>query len=457
MNVMYEKAFDVIIAGGGVSGTAAAIAAARAGARTLLLEQSGYLGGTLTSCGVAPMMTFFAGDQQVIKGIMQEIVDRMVEQGFSCGHVKDTTRYVSYVTPFEAEGLKLILDEMTAAAGCEVLFHTFIGDVKRDGSEITGLTVCNKDGLHTLQAKVYIDATGDGDIMAWAGADYVKGRPADGASQPLTMKMKYCNVDTATLKAYVKQNLADFPRLSDNLDLLNGKEPLALAGFDSVFRKAKEAGELSIPREDVLMFETSRAGEYVINTTRILHCDATDAVSLSKAEMEGRRQCRELAVFLKAYVPGFENAILEFTGPSIGIRGSRQLVGTYTLTSEDVIQAKKFAAVIAHSGYPIDIHSPDGEGTRTYYIGSDGGRTYYDIPYEIMVPKQITNLLVTGRCVSASFEAQASLRLTPSAGAMGQAAGIAAALAVKHHLPVSQIDVTELQKLLQENGAYIEV
>ncbi len=456
MNETYKKQYDVVVAGGGVSGTAAAIASACAGADTLLVEQAGYLGGTLTSCGVAPMMTFFAGEKQVIYGLMQEIVDRMVQQGYSCGHVKDTTRYVSFVTPFESEGLKRVLDDMAAQSGCTVLFHSFIGGAITGNNRITGLKICNKDGLHDISAKVFIDATGDGDVMAWAGAEYKKGRPQDGASQPLTMKMKYCNVDTAALKGYIKEHLSDFPRLKNSLDLVDTNQPLSLAGFDSVFRKAKEDGELSIPREDILMFETSRPGEFVVNTTRILNCDATDAVSLSKAEMQGRRQCEELAKFFKNHVPGYEKAILEFTGPSVGIRGSRQLVGKYVLTSEDVLRAKKFDTAIAHSGYPIDIHSPDGEGTRTHYIGEGGGRAYYDIPYEIMVPKTIENLLVTGRCASASFEAQASIRLTPSAGSMGQAAGIAAALAAKGGLSVGQVDVAELQRLLRRNGAYIE-
>ena len=439
-----------------MSGTAAAVCAARSGARTLLIEQSGYLGGTLTSCGVGPMMTFYAGEQQVIKGIMQEIVDRLVEGGYSGGHVKDTTRYVSYITPFDAEGLKLVLDEMTAQAGCDVLLHTMIGDVEQDDRRIRGLTVCNKDGLHHLTGTVYIDATGDGDIAAWAGEEMVKGRPSDGAAQPLTLKMKFCNVDTGRLKEYIRRHLDDFPRLRDNLDLVDTDQPLALAGFDSIFQAAKQKGILSIPREDILMFETWRPGEFIVNTTRILGCDATDAAELSAAEREGRRQCEELARFMKSSVPGFEEAVLEYTGPAVGIRGSRQLAGAYVLTADDIVSGRTFPTVIAHSGYPIDIHSPDGEGTRTCYIGASGGRTYYDIPYEIMVPKKIENLLVTGRCVSASFEAQASVRLTPSAGAMGQAAGIAAAMVSAGAGGVKDVDIGRLQKLLREHGAYLE-
>lgn len=456
MSNIYEKQYDVVVAGGGVSGAAAAISAARAGAQTLVVEQTGYLGGTLTSCGVAPMMTFFAGDKQVIRGIMQEIVDRLKARGSSCGHIQDTTRYVKYITPFDAEGLKVVLDEMACEAGCHILFHTFIGGVTMKEGTVSELTICNKDGIHGLRAKVFIDATGDGDVMAWAGAEYVKGRPQDGAAQPMTMKMKYCNVDTAALKAYIKANLDQFPRLKHNLDLLESDAPLAVAGFDAIFRQAKEAGEMSIPREDVLMFESSRPGEFVVNTTRLLNCDATDAASLTGAELEGRRQCVQLDRFFRTRVPGFEKALLEFTGPSVGIRGSRQLVGQYVLTADDVLNAKRFSSVIAHTGYPIDIHSPDGEGTATHYIGENGGRAYYDIPYEVMLPKNIDNLLVAGRCVSVSFEAQASVRLTPSVGAMGQAAGFAAALAARNGIPVGKVDVQELQRLLRENNAYIE-
>lgn len=456
MSRIYKEMYDVIVVGGGVSGTVAAIAAARAGAKALLVEQTGYLGGTLTSCGVAPMMTFFAGDKQVIKGLMQEIVDRLTARGSSCGHIEDTTRYVKYITPFDAEGLKLVLDEMVRDSGCEVLFHTFTGGVATENGAISAVAVCNKDGLHELRAKVYIDATGDGDIMAWAGEDYIKGRPQDGAAQPMTMKMKYCNVDTVALKAYIRSHLEEFPRLEHNLDLLETDAPLAVAGFDALFRQAKEAGELSIPREDVLMFETCRPGEFVVNTTRLLNCDATDATSLTRAEFEGRRQCAQLDRFFRTRVPGFERALLEFTGPSVGIRGSRQLAGKYVLTADDVLNAKRFPSVIAHTGYPIDIHNPDGEGTTTHYIGENGGRTYYDIPYEVLVPRRTGNLLVTGRCVSVSFEAQASIRLTPSSGAMGQAAGIAAALAAKSGITVSEVDVGEIQRLLIDNGAYLE-
>lgn len=450
---VYEKAYDIIIAGGGVSGCAAALAAARNGASVLVLEQNGYLGGTLTGCGVGPMMTFHAGDKPVIRGIMQEIVDALVSRGYSPGHVPDTKQYTSTVTPFQAEGLKLILDEKLHEAGVQVLFHTFLGSVQREDSRITGLTVCNKDGLRSLSAKIYIDATGDGDIAAWAGAHMTKGRPEDGAAQPMTMNLKYCGVDTDRLRAYVLAHPDRFPKLYP--ELISQSEAMDLEGFDAEFQEAKDAGALSIRRENVLMFGTGRPGEYIINTTRIVEHDGTDALSLSDAERVGRAQCAELDGFLRRNVPGFENAVLEFTGPSVGIRGSRQLVGCYTLTAEDILSRRAFPDRIAHSSYPIDIHNPKGEGTASTFMSEPG--TYYSIPYSILVCPEIDNLIVTGRCVSATFEAQAAIRTTPTAGALGQAAGTAAAMAVGAACSARAVDIAALQRTLVSQGAYLEL
>ncbi len=174
---IYNREFDVVICGGGVSGCTAAIAAARSGASVLVIAQNGYLGGSLTACGVGPMMTFHAGEKQVIRGIMQELVDALKARGWSSGHVADTKQYTSTITPFSAEGLKLILDEKLRQAGCEVLFHTFLGHVNVEDGAICSITVCNKDGLHELSGRVFVDATGDGDLAAWSGETMTKGTP----------------------------------------------------------------------------------------------------------------------------------------------------------------------------------------------------------------------------------------------------------------------------------------
>lgn len=452
---LYSKCFDVVVVGGGVSGCAAALAAARNGASVLVLERSGYLGGSLTVCGVGPMMTFHAGDKQIITGIMEELVAEMVRRGYSLGHIQDNKQYTSTITPFQSEGFKLVLDEKLTQAGCQVLFHTFTGAVTREGTAIAGLTVCNKDGLNTVRGRVYIDATGDGDIAAWAGAEMTKGRPEDGASQPMTMNMKYCGVDTEALRSYILNNPDRFAALMKHGELIPNAEALDVQGFEEEFIHEKAEGRLSIPRENVLLFGTGRPGEYIINTTRIVDHDGTDAASLSDAELLGRRQCAELDVFLRKYVPGFQNAMVEFTGPTVGIRGSRQLAGCYTLTAEDILTGRVFPDRVCHSSYPIDIHNPKGEGTASTFMTSLD--SYYSIPYSIMVCEEVDNLIVTGRCVSATFEAQAAIRTTPTVGAMGQAAGTAAAMAAREAVPARLVDVPALQQTLVSQGAYLEV
>lgn len=464
---MIKKEYDVIVAGGGMSGTCAAIAAARNDMSVLLIDQNGYLGGTLTANGVGPMMTFFAGEKQVIQGIGEEIVKRLKERGYSPGHVYDSTHYISYVTPFSAEGLKIVLDEMAIDSNVTLLYHTYIIGINKNGNTIKSIDIVNKDGISTINAKIFIDATGDGDLAVEAGIPFTLGRESDNATQPLTMNMKVYGVDTSKLKKTVLQNPKKFPRLNRDIEVMKKVEALSFVGFEEEFKRAKELGEITIPREDVLFFETSTPGEYIINTTRIINENGASALGLTNAEIIGRKQCEELYKFLIKYVPGFENSKIAYTGPSVGVRGSRQIQGVYQLTGEDLLEQKRFNSVIAHSGYPIDIHNPKGEGTLSVHVNKQEESkeakfdrstfdSYYSIPYEIMITKEIQNLIVTGRCVSASFEAQAAIRTTPTMTALGQAAGTAAALAIQTNQSVNKIDIKNLQNLLIAQGSYIE-
>lgn len=455
MKKTYNIKFDIIVVGGGVSGCAAAIAAGRMGKSVLLVEQSGYLGGALTVCGVGPMMTFHSGNKQVIKGIMDEIVCRLKEVNGTLGHIPDPKQYCSTVTPFNSEKLKLVLDHMLDEAGCSVLFHTMIGAVNVAEDKIQSITVCNKDGLNELCASVFVDASGDGDVAAFAGVPMSFGRKEDNMAQPMTMNMKYCNVDTDALLAHMVGCKDEFKRLLEsNAYSYAPYVPLALANFREAFEQERKKGTISFEQKQVLMFATDRPGEYLLNTTKILEHDATDAMSLSKAEQLGRKQCEELDAFMRCYAPGFEHALLEITGPSIGVRGSRQLVGTYVLTQEDILGLKVFEDAIACSAYPIDIHGPSGENHTTKFLKGDNA--YYTIPYRIMTCHELSNLIVTGRCVSATFEAQAAIRTTPTVGALGHAAGVAAALATERNdSDVRKVAIDQLQKHLVESGAFI--
>lgn len=455
MKVFYEQKFDVVVLGGGVSGCMAAIAAGRAGQKVLMIEQNGYLGGALTGAGVGPMMTFHAGGEQVILGVMEELVCRMKAASGSLGHIADSKEYCGTVTPFNTEVMKLTLDDMLAEAGCEVLFHTMLASAAVEDGAITTITVCNKDGLNTVQSSVFVDASGDGDLASFAGAPMSYGREEDNAAQPMTMNMKYCNVDTDVLEAYILANKDDFAMLRNGTNPFAPRIPLDLANFKAEFTAARERGEIEFERKAILMFCTDRKGEFILNTSRILEHDATDAVSLTHAEQLGRKQCAQIDRFMRKYAPGFEHAMLELTGPSIGVRGSRQLVGQYIITAEDLLSLRKFPDVIAHSGYPIDIHDPKGATTNSQFLTGD--KPYYSLPYRIMICDAIKNLIVTGRCVSATFEAQAGLRTTPTVGALGHAAGVAAALAAQNAGNALTIDVAQLQADLTAGGAFLDL
>ncbi|GIP30390.1 hypothetical protein J23TS9_55200 [Paenibacillus sp. J23TS9] len=446
--------YDVVVMGGGISGSMAAIAASKTGAKTLIVESHGFLGGTLTANGVGPMMTFHAGDKLAIQGFTDQLIERLKRLGKSPGHIFDTVGFTYSVTPFDAEAMKHELELMVTEAGGDILYHTMLAGVQTENGRITGITICNKSGISRIQASVFIDATGDGDLSAGAGVEYTKGRESDGATQPMTLKMKMYNVNIAKVKEYIHSHPEDFPLYNGDTSIIEKSPRLSVGGFDSLFKKAKERGEISIPRENILFFETNNPGEVILNTTRILGHDATDALSLSRAEMEGRKQCRELELFVRKYIPGFEDAVVESTGPNIGVRGSRQIKGVYTLTASDILEQRLFEDTIAHSGYPIDIHSPDGEGTKHQKLEWGG---MYSIPFSCMISDSVKNLIVIGRCISATFEAQAAMRTTPTTGAIGHGGGVAAALAALEGQNVQDVDIKKVQTILKEQGAYLEV
>lgn len=444
--------FDVVVVGGGFSGSIAAIAAARSQARTVIVEASACLGGSLTTNGVNPMMTFHAGEKQVIRGITDELIDRLKAQGKSPGHVRDPGHFTTTFTPFDAEAMKHELELMLVEAGGTVLYHATLADVTRSGEAIDSITVCTRSGLMTLRGKMFIDASGDAVLAAQAGVPLLKGRESDGKSQPMTLTMKMGNVDREKLRAWMLEHIAELNNHYQAEDVKTA-DRLSCHGFINELAAAKASGEITIPREDVLFFETNNPGEFIFNTSRILDHDATDPWSLSHAEFVGRQQCRELEAFVKRVVPGFEEAIVVSTGPSVGVRSSCQIEGCYRLTAEDLLNQTRFEDTIAISGYPIDIHSPDGEGTEHGTLPAGG---MYGIPWRTLICAPVNNLIVVGRCISATFEAQAAIRTTPTVGAIGQAGGIAAALAASQNITVHQVSVGQLQDAIRQQHGYLD-
>lgn len=448
--------YDVIVVGGGISGVMSAITAARNGAKTLVIEQYGFVGGMLTTAGVGPMMTYHVEDRQVIKGRTGELIDRLVEKKKSPGHVPDTIGYTYTVTPFDAEGMKHELELMLLESGADVLYHTMVSGVNVSDGRIESILISNKSGLSVISAEVYIDATGDGDLSAWAGVDFTKGREVDGACQPMTMNMKMSNVDIEAVKAFVKEKPEEFPYLKGNTGIVDTAPTLSISGYEKTVAIGKEDGTLDFNAEAILFFETNNPGEVIVNTTRIRGLDSTDPWDLTKAEIEGRRQVRSLEKFLHTKVRGFERAVLLSTGPNIGVRGSRQIKGLYTLTLEDIVSSKIFDDVVAHGGYPVDVHHPDGNGEVVKEEDNIKKGTMYNVPYRCLVNNQVTNLITVGRCISASFEAQGAIRTTPIVGAIAEAGGVAAYLSAKNGQKTSDINIKEMQDILIKEGAFLE-
>ena len=442
--------FDVMVVGGGNAGSAAAIAAARRGARTLLVERYGFLGGTATASMVGPWMTFHSADKRIVGGIAQEIVERLQRRGASPGHLRDSSDYVATITPFDPEIHKALLFEMMREAGVHLLLHAYFLRAVMNGDEVQGAVFATVGGEREYHAKATIDATADAFVAASAGVATQQG-DEKGRVQPASLMFRLSHVDLSKTAAYLRSR-PDQMRSSLKAHERTAASLTAVAGLYDLWHDAQKKGEVNVPRELVSFFVSPYPDEVTVNMTRVTEIDPLNPDDLTRAEVEARAQVMELFDFFRKHVPGFERARLSATGTQIGIRESRRIVGAYTLTRDDVLNARPFHDAVARSAYPIDIHNPSGSGTTTQRLAP--GQSYY-IPYRCLVPMGVERLLVAGRCISTTHEALASTRLTPTVMTLGQAAGTAAALAVKQGVRLRNVDPLELRKELSDDGVVV--
>ncbi|HOA78008.1 MAG TPA: FAD-dependent oxidoreductase [Bacilli bacterium] len=438
--------YDVIVAGGGPSGIAAALAAKRNNAKVLLIEKSGLLGGANVLSLVGPLMTFHNLKGQVVRGIGEEIVSRLVANGYSPGHRPDPVGFCATVTPYDVEGLKEVYFNLVYNEKIDLLLHAIAIDVTLRESKITAARAATKNGVIEFEADVYVDATGDGDIAAAAGCPFIYGRESDNLTQPMTMLFTVAGIDFEKLREYQNLNPGEF---------YGGKAAPAdyfgLSGFFEKIAAARAAGDFTIPRDRVLLFENARRGEATVNITRVLNGAGTDPFALSRAEIEGRKQVKEAFAFLKKYIPGFENSYIIRTPYQIGVRETRHIKGQYTLIEEDIAGERAFEDSIAVAAFPIDIHSPDGSSLEA----SSQIKTY-EIPLRVMIPEGPRNLIVTGRAVSATHEASASMRVSPVVMALGQAAGVLASYSALRGIEPGAAPYEEIAVLLRKGNAVLK-
>jgi hypothetical protein len=439
--------YDVLVIGGGNAGCAAALAAARHGARTLLIERYGFLGGTATAAMVGPWMTFHSGSERIVGGIAQEIVERLVRRGASPGHIADSSDYVPTITPFDPEVHKALLFEMMREAGVDLLLHAWFLGTHVAEDRVFGASVATVGGGRSYRANVVIDATADAYVAVSAGVPTQKGDER-GRVQPASLMFRLSHVDLSKTATYLRMH-ADQMRTSLKAHERTAPALTAVAGLYDLWAQAQRDGVVDIPRELVSFFISPYPDEVTVNMTRVTDIDPLDPVDLTRAEVEARMQVMQLLSFFRERVPGFENARIAATGAQIGIRESRRIEGRYTLTADDVLQGRTFYDAVARSAYPIDIHNPSGSGTTTHRPPPGSS---YEIPFRCLVPINREQLLVAGRCISTTHEALASTRLTPTVMTLGQAAGTAAALTTKQRVNAGAVDAEELRATLIADG-----
>jgi len=450
--VAYES--DVVVVGGGLSGVCAAVVAARNGANTILIEEYGCCGGMATMGLVGPFMTCYdkTGEVQIIRGIFEELVQRLVAKDGAIhpSKVRQGTGFTSWikighdhVTPFEPETLKVVLDEMIQEYGVKVLYHTKFSRPIMTGNRINGIIIDSKSGLQAIKAKVFIDCTGDADLAYRAGVKCEKGNETLGITQPASTFFRIGNVDYDRLDADIKAN-------KDNFYRKNGVNYRSLHWRVS---QARENGDWPLNRVSIGLFRGVKKDEWSINTTRVMGVDSTDNESLSAGEIEGRKQVQIVFNFLRKYVPGCENAKLLSVASTLGIRESRHIQGEYKLTVDDVLNGKIPEDAILLASNSVDIHGKFGPTSNEYLTVQNGN--YYGIPYRCLVPVGVDGLLVAGRCVSASSEAAGAIRVMPPCIATGHAAGMAAAMAIKGNVEPRAVDTAELRSRLVKEGAYL--
>lgn len=457
-DVPVTRQVDVLVCGGGVSGVAAAVTAARNGAKTLLIERAGFLGGAATGAGMALIVI----PAKELVGFPKEFFGRLAsEQGAGLGDV----------IPWDVETYKLVALETLMEAGAELLLYTTVSTplVGKDGIE--GVVIENKSGRQAILAKIVIDTTGDGDIAARSGAPFVIGRESDGAMRPVTVMGRIGNINLHTFKDYIDSHPDDFAQDDGRrvVDLEHGI--VRIDGFFSIIEKAKKLGYLTddmpvnyLRFSGIASPDQLECANLVCNSTRVYGIDGTNADDVTRAEIEGRKQLRAVVKICKDLLPGFERSYLVDTSATLGVRETRRIKGKFTYTYDQIEKRQRFedsvAIMTCLDRGTVDIHSPD--------YGHEGSEKdewarrlvmplmHFEFPLRCMLPDGVGNLIVAGRCCSVTHDVDKFTRGQVPSALMGQAAGTVAALAARHG-GLEKLPVSEVQAALVRQGVPVKL
>jgi hypothetical protein len=425
---------DLLVLGGGPAGIAAAVTAARAGAKTLLVERYGFLGGAGTASMVSNFCGLFAHDAagnvtQVTHGIADEILERLAARE-ALAKPMSSRRFPVTTQAYDIAAFKIVLDEMLAEAGVRVLFHTMGVGVIAAGRRVQSVVIESKSGRAVVQASEYIDASGDADLATWCGVPYSVGDGAGHMQFPTTM---------------FRVGQVDHERAQRD----------GVPHMEELMTEAEQSGRFHFARRSAVVRPQPHATEYRVNITQVRTPDGfavsgLDVDELSYGEADGRHQASDFARFLRECVPGFEKSYLLELAPQLGIRETRRIRGAYELTASDVLSAANFDDTIGVNPWPIEEHV-----AGDISFDEIPGRGFHEIPYRSIVTNEIDNLLVVGRCASTDHRAQAATRVSGACFVMGEAAGSAVSLALERGGSVADVPVPVLQERLRNQGVFL--
>jgi len=443
--VSYEV--DIVVVGGGTAGAVAGIAAARSGKRTLIVENQGFLGGSQTGGLVVPQMPATIDGKSLILGLNRRINRKLAETGDAATFSDGNDGW------FNPEALKCVLEEMYSGHGGKVLFYTrFIQPLLKE-DKIESIIIFNHNGFSKVNARMVIDTSGDAEVAFSSGVECDEG-DNNGVHQPMSLRFIMGNVNVERFLSFARENTnLQITELDNGFQLFTTAHIWGKGWrLEPLFRKAVDEGILEHSDGDYFQIFSipGRPGEIAFNCPRIpIELDGTNAEDLTCVQIEGKKAIYRISRFCRKYLPGLENAYISQIAPFVGVRETRRIRGEYCLTADDVLNAAKFPDAVARNNYPIDIHNLSISDSKLLKLKSG---EYYEIPYRCLVPLKTDNLLVAGRCISTTFEAQGSIRIQPVCRALGEAAGIAAAICIDKKVIPRKLDGTELRKVLIDLG-----